>query len=88
MLRSSSAGSTWTISKSSVTTNVYYCSITDSTATGGATFNCYAGTDGGNNSGWNFLSLTHVKKLLGCSYANLKKVASIPIAGCKKIMGE
>jgi hypothetical protein len=87
-LRSSSSGSTWTVSKSSGTTNVYYCTITDSTATGGATFNCYAGTDGGNNAGWNFLSLTHVKKLLGCSYASLKKVSGITVSNCKKIIGE
>lgn len=46
-----------TLSKSSGTIDVNYCTISYSTATGGATWNAYTSNgnvNGGNNSGWNF----------------------------------
>jgi len=52
---STTAGSTFTLSKSSGTVSGDYLSISDSVATGGATW--YAGansTNGGNNTGWTF----------------------------------
>jgi hypothetical protein len=52
---STTAGSTFTLSKSSGTVSGDYLSISDSVATGGATW--YAGansTNGGNNTGWIF----------------------------------
>lgn len=54
-LNSSSAGTQATISKSSGTIDVYYMSIQDSNATGGATWNANSSTDVSNNTGWNFL---------------------------------
>jgi len=54
-IRSSTSGSAHTLSKSTGTVSSNYLSISDSTATGGATW--YAGAnsvDGGNNSGWIF----------------------------------
>ncbi|HSX24641.1 MAG TPA: fibronectin type III domain-containing protein, partial [Candidatus Andersenbacteria bacterium] len=55
-LSASTPGSAATLSKSSGTVSVDYMSITDSAATGGATW--LAGshsTDGGGNSGWQFI---------------------------------
>lgn len=54
-LKASSAGSQFTISKSSGTVSSNYLSVKDSAATGGASW--YAGansTDAGNNTGWSF----------------------------------
>jgi len=56
-LNSATPGSAATLSKSTGTVSVNYLSITDSTAIGGATWDAYYSTDGGNNSGWNFLSV-------------------------------
>ena len=56
-INASTAGSRATISDASGTINVSYCSITDSAATGGATWNsptASGNVDGGNNTGWNF----------------------------------
>lgn len=55
-IKSSSAGVQFTLSRSSGTNAVSYMSITDSQATGGATWNAIDGTNvnGGGNSGWNF----------------------------------
>lgn len=56
-LNSSLAGSTFTLSDVSGTNSVSYCSISDSTATGGATWNSYltnGNVDGGGNIGWAF----------------------------------
>lgn len=56
-LQSSSAGSRFTLSDSSGTNSVNYCSIKDSLATGGAVWNAYVAdgnVDGGNNNGWQF----------------------------------
>jgi hypothetical protein len=50
--------STFTLSKSSGTVDVSFCSISDSIATGGAAW--YAGTtstNGGNNTGWLFTAV-------------------------------
>ena len=54
-LRSSSPGSTYTLSSPSGTINGQYLDIQDSIATGGATFNAIASTNSGNNTGWNFV---------------------------------
>ena len=56
-LGSITAGTRATLSKSSGTVSVSYCTITDIAATGGATWNAYitnGNTDGGNNTGWIF----------------------------------
>lgn len=56
-LNSSTPGSPATLSKASGTVSVSYMTITDSTATGGATWQSYfsnGNTDGGGNSGWDF----------------------------------
>jgi hypothetical protein len=55
-LTSSIPGTQATISQASGTVNAVNLSITDSNATGGATWNAYASTNGGNNTGWNFIS--------------------------------
>lgn len=43
------------ITATSGTITVDYCTITNSTATGGATFNATHSIDGGGNNGWNFI---------------------------------
>lgn len=56
-LNSSSPGTPFTLSDASGTVSVSYVSITDSTATGGATWNSYltnGNVDGGGNTGWAF----------------------------------
>jgi hypothetical protein len=56
-LDSNSAGTRATISKSSGTVSVSFCSIKDTNATGGATWNAFAlngNINGGNNLGWDF----------------------------------
>lgn len=56
-ITSDSAGSAATLLKSSGTVSVSYCSIQDSTATGGALWNAYTtngNVDSGNNTGWIF----------------------------------
>lgn len=55
-LQSDSGGNAFTLSKSSGTITADYCSIKDSVATGGATWNATNSVDGGGNSGWNFIS--------------------------------
>lgn len=52
--RSSTPGSAATISKSSGSIGVDYCSIKDSTATGGATFYAVDSNNVSGNTGWNF----------------------------------
>jgi hypothetical protein len=56
LLRADSAAAA-TLSVASGNVNIRYAEITYSTATGGATFTAGPGaTDGGNNTGWTFLS--------------------------------
>ena len=58
-LNSTSAGSAFTLSDSSGTNDISYCSLSDSTATGGATWNSLltnGNVDGGGNTGWNFVT--------------------------------
>lgn len=50
----SATAASHTLSKSSGTVNASFLSISNSTATGGATWNAIDSTDGGNNSGWLF----------------------------------
>jgi hypothetical protein len=60
-IKSSTAGTPATLSKSSGTVNASYLSIKDSTATGGATWNAYTtngNVDAGGNSGWIFTAIT------------------------------
>lgn len=54
-LQRTGASGSWTISKASGTTLVNYTSISRSIATGGATWNASNSTNGGNNTGWNFI---------------------------------
>ncbi len=56
MQRTGGSGS-WTISCTSGTVTANYVSLSNSTATGGATFNATNSTNGGGNSGWNFITL-------------------------------
>jgi hypothetical protein len=52
--------STFTLSKSSGTVDVSFCSISDSIATGGASWKASTTTgnvDGGNNTGWSFAAI-------------------------------
>ena len=56
-MQSTLAGSTWTISKASGTVTVDYCSIKDSTATGGATWDATNSTNVSGNTGWSFVAL-------------------------------
>jgi hypothetical protein len=59
-LNSSTPASAATLSKATGTVGVSYLSITDSTATGGATWNAFTSagnTNNGNNTGWNFTSV-------------------------------
>jgi hypothetical protein len=70
-INSSSAGTAATISKASGTVSVSYCSIKDSAATGGATWNAF--TTNGNvnvsgNSGWNFGTAATTNFLMFFSY--------------------
>lgn len=55
LIRSTTAGTQATISKSSGTVSCSYLDIKDSAATGGATWTVTDGTNSGNNSGWTFL---------------------------------
>ena len=57
-LSSSSSGSTATISQAAGTVTGEYLTIQDMVATGGATFNAGLSEDNGNNSGWNFTSIS------------------------------
>lgn len=59
-IESSSAGSAATLSKSSGTINARYCSIKDSTATGGATWNARSSTNVSGNAGWKFLNVPNL----------------------------
>ena len=54
-LQSSSAGTRFTISKSSGTVTPQYLSIKDSAATGGATWIAQNSTNAGNNTGWSVI---------------------------------
>lgn len=54
LVRSSSNGSAWNISKSSGTVTVTFCSIRDSAAAGGATFIAENSTNVSGNTGWIF----------------------------------
>ena len=59
---SATAGSQHTLSKPSGTVSVSYCTISDSAATGGATWNALTSNgnvDGGNNTGWNFGAVSY-----------------------------
>lgn len=58
-INSSTAGTRATLSKTSGTVNISYCSIKDSNATGGAIWNALTSSgnvDSGNNSGWTFIT--------------------------------
>ena len=59
-IESTSAGSAATLSKSSGTVTVEYCSIKDSTATGGATWVATNSTNVSGNTGWSFQSGVNV----------------------------
>lgn len=56
VIKSTYFGAKFTISKASSVCNVYYCSITDSIASGGATFNANNSINIAGNSGWNFFT--------------------------------
>lgn len=64
-LQSSSAGSAFTLSDSSGTNTCDYCSIKDSTATGGATWNATNSTNVSGNTGWNFGGAAYAYPIIG-----------------------
>ena len=71
-INSSTAGTQATVSKSSGTVNVSYCSIQDSAATGGATWNALTANGNvnvSNNTGWVFSAGTYTITALNGTYA-------------------
>jgi len=64
---SATPASTYTLSKSSGTVDVSFCSISDSIATGGASWQSFTSNgnvDGGNNTGWSFAAIVLAAFLL------------------------
>ena len=64
---SATPASTYTLSKSSGTVDVSFCSISDSIATGGASWQSFTSNgnvDGGNNTGWSFAGIVLAAFLL------------------------
>lgn len=55
-IKSTSNGSTWTLSVASGQVNCNWISVQDCIASGGATFTAYSSTNVSNNTGWTFLS--------------------------------
>ncbi len=53
-LASSSGGSAWNLVSASAGITVDYCNISDSHASGGASFRANHSTDSGGNTGWVF----------------------------------
>jgi hypothetical protein len=87
-MRRTGGSGTWTVSKSSGTVSCDYLSISNSTATGGATW--YAGansTDGGGNSGWTFSApvTSNIKTYNTNLRANIKTINTNPIANVKTL---
>lgn len=77
-----------TISDSSGTNDVEYCTISYSTAQGGATWNSPyldGNVNDGNNSGWDFGSA--IKKFMGVNNASIKKVNGVAFASVKTLNG-
>lgn len=64
-LNSSTGNTAATLSKASGIVTCDYCSIQDSTATGGATFNATRSTSVSGNTGWNFIAAHSNLTLLG-----------------------
>ena len=64
-LKSTTNGSTWSISGGSGYHSVNAVTIQDSVAIGGATFVAFSSIDNGNNSGWEFItpSLAEISSL-------------------------
>lgn len=82
----SSSAATHTLSDASGINTVEHCSISYSIASGGATFNAENSTDGGNNTGWNFIN-TAVKTVNGLAQASVKTIDALAIASVKSING-
>lgn len=62
-LQRTGGSGTWTISDTTGTNTCEYISLSNSTATGGATFNAFledGSVDGGGNTGWNFYDIADV----------------------------
>lgn len=82
------ASGTWTISDSSGTNTSSRLSISNSTATGGATWDVSDGTstDGGGNTGWVFSAVTsNIKSYNTNVYANIKTINTNAIANVKTL---
>lgn len=88
-INSSSAGSQATLSKSSGTVSVSFCSIKDTNATGGATWNALIGNgnvDAGGNTGWVFsvsvnVNVTGVEGICSVGIGTVVANANAPPTG-------
>ena len=92
LTRSSITAATHTISDASGTNTVTYNTITNSIATGGATFNALltaGNVDGGGNTGWLFAAAgpAKLKTWMGVEVAKIKTWNGVPIANIKSING-
>lgn len=85
-INASSGGSAATLSKVSGTVTCDYCSIQDSTVTGGATWNATNSTNVSGNTGWNFGASEHGVSGLGGGY-DLLHEPSILIRSAHKWKG-
>jgi hypothetical protein len=78
-----------TFSDAAGTNTVSYCTITNNTAQGGATWDATDGTntDGGGNSGWDFPAAGVVKTYNGLAWASVKTIDGVAVASVKTING-
>jgi hypothetical protein len=78
-LASTVPGNTWTLSQATGTVTAYFVDISDSTATGGATFNAVYSTDSGNNVGWTFSEISQRYRLTstGTFYTNTAELDEV-----------
>lgn len=89
VITSSTGGSAATLSDSAGTNTCTQCNLTDSTAAGGATWNCLDCTEGTGNSGWNFITSgpANVKTINSTVKASVKTINGTAIASVKTLNG-
>lgn len=81
---STSPGTAWNLSGTFVNignVQVNFCTITDSHASGGATWSAFSSTNGGGNTGWNFVTVTLAAK----AAASASTTASVSVG--KQVSG-
>ena len=79
-LQSTSGGNPWTLSVASGTVQSNFVTISDSTATGGASFIAVESSNGGGNSGWKFQNLEP-------TYSRLAKTGRVAKSGRIAVSG-